>query len=544
MKSIFAVACMVIALFASSCVDKRMHYTSLLEEADKFIDVAPDSSLFFLLEIADPEKLNASQKADYGYLISRIHYKQGKAMADDSLVLYTLDYYKENSKTENLAIVYLLAANYYKWRDDMRNFRNTIEEGIEFGIGNGDSVIVAMMYSRYAGMEAQNNNYLHAIELLHNAMKYNMEAPQYIYGTGLYFSRIEQVDSADYYFKKSMDFVIGKGLVWDTNFIRRNYADQLTSEGRYKEALTLLYDNIRENADTAHLSIARNYIELREMDSAQYYINELTNKGIKLHSSATNILMTLQAVLNYARNEPIDWSKHGQFNDSLVIKSSEDQKLLEEKITIKNQLQQRNLTLTIEKQRMQLYITWGILFFSIAALTIVLYIRRKKKLLTEAIERQEVMENILKEASEMNDEKNRFAKKVILQQLGLIRIVANTPTSQNQKLLKQVSLIDNKNENADNILVWDDFYKVIDSLYDDFYSKTVSEFGKVLIEKEIQLCCLLRADFSTKEISVLTGQKMQTIYQRKTTVRQKLGMDEKDDIAGFISGIIPAFDTI
>ena len=54
-------------------------------------------------------------------------------------------------------------------------------------------------------------------------------------------------------------------------------------------------------------------------------------------------------------------------------------------------------------------------------------------------------------------------------------------------------------------------------------------------EKEIQLCCLLCAGFSTKEISVVTQQSVRTIYQRKTDIRHKLGMDEKEDIIGNIS---------
>ncbi|HBZ34312.1 MAG TPA: hypothetical protein DEO38_04335, partial [Bacteroidales bacterium] len=54
--------------------------------------------------------------------------------------------------------------------------------------------------------------------------------------------------------------------------------------------------------------------------------------------------------------------------------------------------------------------------------------------------------------------------------------------------------------------------------------------GPVLNEKEIQLCCLLKADFSTKEINMLTRQSMQTIYQRKTQIRQKLNLAEAEDI--------------
>ena len=38
-----------------------------------------------------------------------------------------------------------------------------------------------------------------------------------------------------------------------------------------------------------------------------------------------------------------------------------------------------------------------------------------------------------------------------------------------------------------------------------------------------------------REISVVTQQSVRTIYQRKTDIRHKLDMDEKEDIIGNIS---------
>ena len=53
------------------------------------------------------------------------------------------------------------------------------------------------------------------------------------------------------------------------------------------------------------------------------------------------------------------------------------------------------------------------------------------------------------------------------------------------------------------------------------------QYSGILNEKEIQLCCLLKANFSTKEINMLTRQSLQTIYQRKPQIRQKLSIPEK-----------------
>ena len=130
---------------------------------------------------------------------------------------------------------------------------------------------------------------------------------------------------------------------------------------------------------------------------------------------------------------------------------------------------------------------------------------------------------------------DKFVKKMLLQQLGLIRIVATNPSSDHQELLVQMGRIANKDVAVDDLLVWSDLYKTIDMVHDGFYTRISQKYGNILNEKELQLCCLLKSDFSTKEISVVIQQSIRTVYQRKTVIRQKLGMAEKEDIVEFLS---------
>ena len=132
----------------------------------------------------------------------------------------------------------------------------------------------------------------------------------------------------------------------------------------------------------------------------------------------------------------------------------------------------------------------------------------------------------------LNNSRSRDTENVqqlMLRQLGLIKTIAGSPTEANQQLLAQLTAMDESK--ASSLMDWSSIYHTIDVAYDNFHQRIVEKYGNVLNEKEIQLCCLLRADFSTKEINILTRQSMQTIYQRKTQVRQKLGLAEGDDIA-------------
>ena len=82
---------------------------------------------------------------------------------------------------------------------------------------------------------------------------------------------------------------------------------------------------------------------------------------------------------------------------------------------------------------------------------------------------------------------------------------------------------------------WKRDCQTIDYIYEGFYTRIKQKYGDLLNEKELQLCCLLKANFSTKEISIVSSQGVRTVYQRKSVIRQKLGMEEKGDIVEFLS---------
>ena len=123
-------------------------------------------------------------------------------------------------------------------------------------------------------------------------------------------------------------------------------------------------------------------------------------------------------------------------------------------------------------------------------------------------------------------------RSAMLKQLGIIKMVAETPTEQNREMLRKISSIDGK---IDGELVdWGNVFGMIDNLYSGFYGKLHSKYGDILSPKEEQIIVLMVAGFSTKEISVITGQTTSTVYVRKSSIRKKLGVPEKEDIVRFL----------
>jgi hypothetical protein len=199
-------------------------------------------------------------------------------------------------------------------------------------------------------------------------------------------------------------------------------------------------------------------------------------------------------------------------------------------------LTERNLKLTIKQQRTQIIFTYvGIgLVMIIGGLTFFNW--KRKRQMEDKEEELETLRQLITESQQHTEQKDdRFFKRILLQQLGVIRMAASNPTNANQELIRRMSEIVDGQVPVDSLLNWEDLYQTIDYIYEGFYTRIKEKYGEILNEKELQLCCLLRANFSTKEISIVSGQGVRTAYQRKSVIRQKLNMEEKADIIEYLS---------
>lgn len=218
-------------------------------------------------------------------------------------------------------------------------------------------------------------------------------------------------------------------------------------------------------------------------------------------------------------------------HNNLEIKRQERDEALETAYD----LSRNNYELTIRQQRLWLIIVL-IVFAALAITVLVSYVahRRKRKLL-EAEERIDTLQELVKSAhNPASGQKLGLLKRLLLQQLGIIKTFAESPTVQNQKALRKISNIGNSDTPTDTLVKWDDLYPVIDELFDNFHSDLRRIYPVLFSEREIQIICLIRAGFSTKEIGVLTQQTSNSIYVSKTAIRRKLCLQQKEDFTDYL----------
>ena len=204
--------------------------------------------------------------------------------------------------------------------------------------------------------------------------------------------------------------------------------------------------------------------------------------------------------------------------------------------TEQNVLRQENraLTLKSENERKTAVIVIMTLAAIIIALLAIWNIQKRKRRTVEAEEKMEALQKMVDEMKSTPSPStgHESLRRAMLQQLGIIKMVAETPTEQNREMLRKISSIDNDTNGA--LVNWQSVYEIIDNLYAGFYSRLHGRHGNILTDKEEQIIVLMMAGFSTKEISVITMQTTATIYVRKSSIRKKLGVPEKEDIVEFL----------
>lgn len=533
----------------------------LLRLADAQVGVNVDSIYSLLAKIEEPSQLLGEERLLYGWLRTYVHYRWNNSMAEDSLILPAFNYYISQNDTAKQLLSYHLKASYLYWLKEYEQSMTVIDSGIVAAKALQDTAEVVDMLGEKAYWYVYVwKDYAKAIETFREAIALKEKA-ELCFSIGIAMG-LQKEDSASYYMNRSVELAVQAGDTTKIVHYLRNYAQlQAYLIKEYAGAIASIRRMEQYVKDSAQLSmgdLVKVEVFLKDglLDSAQYYLDRERKRaaGSAKFLTEENIASVYQAMIDYTRHRTFDVLDVMRYNDSVANALSAVHSTIRRKDESKESLSQANLILTVERQEAQLTLLFSLLLLVLVGGGAFFYIRNRRNRLIEAEERVETLTRLLEEvtknsetdtigiqttendevASEVED--GQFFRKILLKQLGIIRLVAKQPTSQNQELLRRISGITNHELPVESLLVWEDLYPVIDRVYDSFYTKMMRRFGEMLIDKEQQLCCLLCADFSTKEISVVTQQSIPTIYQRKTNIRKKLGMGEKEDVVEFILG--------
>ena len=538
----------VCVLVLAACTEVLSLQRIQIEKAEQMLQQNAEEAIALLRSVKDPEVLPDSLRARFALAMGQAHYNAHWVMNEDSLLLYALDYYGRPDVSDTLRLLrtYKLAAHYFYDSERYKEATEMMAEGNRIAALRGDTAARLDLLRSVANIGEGNDDFEGLIRLQKQLIAIEPDSTrQYNNYNSLAVSYYcaNQNDSALLALRKATECLYtSTDSLKALYYVMRNYADILSDSGKNREAINLQRHSLQEYKETKHpfeslsyYALSRYFLNMGQMDSARYYMqmgDSVRSPYIDQDLSLANFWLVQKTLMDYMDSRSFTIRDVAFFSNRLYNNFIRDQRVIAQKGKVQLLLQQQNMNLQLEKQKERTFFVGLVALCILLLLVVVWYLQRRKHLLVEKEEELEALRRLLHETEgDESGNNDKFVKKMLLQQLGLIRIVATNPSSDHQELL----VLANKDVAVDDLLVWSDLYRTIDMVHDGFYTRICQKYGNILNEKELQLCCLLKSDFSTKEISVVIQQSIRTVYQRKTVIRQKLGMEEKEDIAEFLS---------
>lgn len=537
----------IVILGVASCSKPMSRYNEVLDNAETLIRSNPDSALS-ILDAIDPSDLKVdSLKAKFHYLKAFGHMKRNRSMIGDSLITFAHNYYRGKDIVKDMRSGVALA--WYKfWVGDTPGSIAMLDSLAELH-DVPDSLMAQTLRIRVllGASEYQGQQIIPLAKRLYQLETDSLrrtEAKYMLMGGYLYAGK---VDSALNIETELIDYARRHKLGdWEFQFTVER-AQLLSEAGREDESDSLIGEIFRKagpengGADLLHFQYALNALNRGDVSSAVSHIAIADSLADKMRGDDDPYFRSYSNMLHAM----VDFKQTGRIKLMQItgLNNRQNERFNRMKASQweseRGALYQQNRALVLKAESRQKTVI--ILVISIAALLIlgcsawIIRVRRQRERDNE--ERIEALQKMVDEyrtipMQESGTTDSSALRGAMLKQLGIIKMVAETPTEQNREMLRKISAIDGKTNGE--LVDWEKVFEMIDSLYSGFYTKLHREYGEQLTPKEEKIIVLMVAGFSTKEISVITGQTTSTIYVRKSSIRKKLGVPEKEDIVVFL----------
>nr|WP_304610327.1 helix-turn-helix domain-containing protein [Muribaculum intestinale] len=548
MRILLFILLTVMAVGIASCSKSASYYRKNLDDAEKLMWTNVDSAMAMLDNI-DPSYLKVdSLRAKYHYLVAFGHMRQNRSMIGDSLVAFAHNYYRGKDITRDIRSGTAYA--WYKfWVGDTPGAITMLDSIVSLS-NIPDSLIAPTLRIRVllGASEYQGNT---LIPYARRLMTIETDTPRQIEAKYMLLSAYEYAEQLDSALMLSEELIeYARSHNWgDKQFIFELERAQILGEmGRTAESDEVVEGIFRKSspnngaADYLHMQLAMNALNsgnlsraAKELAVADSFAAKFRKEDDTYYRSYSNLL---RSMIDFKQNGKMKLVHVNGLNNRQQERYNRAKASQWESERSSLHQQGRALALKAESEHKTVVILVITLFAFLILASAVWIIRHRRHRERENEERAEALQKMVDELksapAQVQTESHTptALRRAMLQQLGIIKMVAETPTEQNREMLRKISSIESDTEGE--LVNWNNVFELINTLYSGFYDKLHGAYGETLTPKEEQIIVLMIAGFSTKEISVITGQTTSTIYVRKSSIRKKLGVPEKEDIVTFL----------
>lgn len=383
---------------------------------------------------------------------------------------------------------------------------------------------------------------------------------------GAVYTKTRDFEKADFYFTKALQYLPEND--------DRSYSillNNLSIVAREKDQMERAFDlnrkaiEVSRRADNqrtetqSYNNLGNCFLEIGRFDSALKYYKTALNMAGKYNFSSSSLisLELLSALYDSLGEYEKAYYTHLKFknlSDSLLdleklklVTQLELQEKFDKRLS-KSRLKQQQLK--SDQRKRELIYTLVIVFIAMALIIALLlfYLQRSKsrRHMLEA-EKSELKSKSLKiEKSKLEEELEFKNKELATNVMYMIR-KNELITQISEKLIKSKLAFKKENQKIiDDIIrelqsstdddIWKEFEIRFQQVHNDFYEKLNEKFPN-LSANEKRLCAFLRLNMSTKEISAITYQSINSITVARSRLRKKLELETDDNLISFLEAI-------
>lgn len=520
-----------------------------LDSAFHLINERPDSAYTILRDIDYRDLSSDSLRAKYILAKAWTNIRVGRSLITDTLL-------------NDAASYYISAGDTAKWV-----MASQLLSGYDFMKGDAESALRRLenMLPRIKNPELRWDTYIHLLELSMNSGNFSStcnyadwllnhtDVPEHLLKFAVAKGGAQYMQGHHNESLALFDSIISTGVVRKVSpgvagEFYEEYAEILDGAGYASEAIDLidsLYNDNRAVNDVEKVKLkltrAQFYANAGNAEKAKKLLGSINHEGTKSVFEIYASIAMLRAALEFKET--------GVFPSHLMHKVSKNMQMNYQFAQFDRQtamesvieLSDDNYELKLQRQRLWLMVLGVIILLIAGGVAVYIILSRRRQRMVEAEERVETLERMLNDTERAEEagsvaSDNAKLKAALLRQLGIFRTFAATPTPHSRDALKKISSVGNDKDAIESLVDWPEFYSMIDNLYDGFHAKLLRMYPDTFNDKEQQIIVLLKADFSTKEIGVLTEQSSATIYTRKSVIRKKLSAAANGDIVDCLDG--------
>lgn len=520
-----------------------------LDIAESLIDQNPDSVLTLLEVQIQPQDLSKDLYNKYILLYTQAKDKADKDIANDTLVLNTKTYFKEQGDKKRAAIAAFYSGRVFEARDDKKNAMLSYLDAQKY-IKNEDDDALKGLIEYYIGDINYDQllkddailRYRTAASFFNKSDKYKNEIIAYN-KMGVSFLMKKEIDSCFYYYNKGLSLAKEHKDSLEIAYLLCNMGVAYSKVDNVDQANncfreSLQYTTKDDDKAKMYLNIAYYFKTRQNTDSCKYYANETLNLlSNKEDPSTKSVAYGLLSDIEETEGNYKNALAYDKQYASEVKKKMEDinaQSILEvqKKYDFELMKNENNL-LFIEKQSALLIILVLVLF--ILTMSFILYRKHIKN--KEALADAEEKICHLKEVIDNYDEKEDSFKKILFQHFDVFKKIALLENQlmvedkrNGYRLLKKVNDIVYTQDSLD----WNMLYETINKLYNGFPDLLRSSYPQ-LEETEVRIYSLTYAGLVNSEIALILGLTVNTIQMKKSAIRKKLGIGGYGNMVDFIN---------